>query len=205
MKRIALAVIFACCSLALAAQDGIQVNYQGEKPTISDFVWALLSAPDEADDEEGYYDESTNAFRQAWIRYRQGESQEENETLTVDQRNGFVCFESRYEEHLLRIEMCFWNEADQKHKIIAYNVMCYSDGLYSPGQFDGLSFLRYDNATKEMLWYGDFGFDVEYGTEDGAYVSYDLPRSGKDITVTYWHGSKKEQKTLKWDGHRFNP
>ena len=90
MKRIALAVIFACCSLALAAQDGIQVNYQGEKPTISDFVWALLSAPDEADDEEGYYDESTNAFRQAWIRYRQGEPQEENETLTVDQRNGFV-------------------------------------------------------------------------------------------------------------------
>jgi len=44
---------------------------------------------------------------------------------------------------------------------------------------------------------------VEYGTEDGAYVSYDLPRSGKDITVTYWYKDRKEQKTLKWDGHRF--
>ena len=51
----------------------------------------------------------------------------------------------------------------------------------------------------------DFGFDVEYFTDDDASVTYDLPRSGKNITVTYWYdnGSKK-QKTLQFDGRRFS-
>ena len=43
------------------------------------------------------------------------------------------------------------------------------------------------------------------GTVNGAWVTYDLPRSGKNITVTYWYdnGSKK-QKTLQFDGRRFS-
>ena len=43
MKRQSLAIIFACCALALVAQDVIKVNYKGSKPTISDFAWAFLS------------------------------------------------------------------------------------------------------------------------------------------------------------------
>ncbi len=35
MKRLSLAIIFACCTLAVAAQEGIQVKYQGAKPTIN--------------------------------------------------------------------------------------------------------------------------------------------------------------------------
>ena len=38
MKRLSLATIFACCMLAVAAQEGIQVKYQGAKPTIRDFA-----------------------------------------------------------------------------------------------------------------------------------------------------------------------
>ena len=204
MKRLLLAVAIICFTLSLAAQNGIKVNYQGDKPTISDFAWAYLSYDSGEEEEEGYADESFNAIKQAWIQHRNGLPLEEGETLNIDQNNGIVIYEYKQDENLLRIEMCYWNEADKKHKLFAFNVSCFTNGLYSPGQFDGLTFYRYDNAKKEMVWCDDTGFDVEYGTEDGAWVSYALPRSGKDITVTYWYNNKgKQQKTLKWDGRRF--
>ena len=203
MKRIALVILFVSCTLVMAAQNGIKVNYQGEKPTISDLAWAFLSADDGEEELEGEADESFNAVKQAWIRHREGLPQEENETLTIDEKNGFVLYEWRYEENLLRIEMCFWNESDQKHKLFAYNVGYYSDGEYSPGQFDGIVFCRYDNATREMTYCEAPGFEVEYGTDDGSWVSYDLPRTGKDITVNYWLNVGKTQKTLKWNGNNF--
>ena len=204
MKRIALAIFFACITLALAAQDGIRVNYQGDRPTISDFAWAFLSSTDEDDELECEMDESTNAFKQAWINYRNGVALNEGETLTVDQRNGFVLYESVFEESKLRVEMCFWNEGDQAHKLIAYNVSCFMDDEYSPGQYDGLICYRYNNASKTMTWVDAPGFEVEYGTEDGAWVCYDLPRTGKDITVNYWKDGGKKQKILKWNGSQFN-
>ena len=61
------------------------------------------------------------------------------------------------------------------------------------------------NASKEMTYCEAPGFDVEYGTEDGAWVSYALPSVGKDITVTYWYkNDETKQKTLKWDGNKFS-
>ena len=44
MKRLSLAIIFACFTLAVAAQEGIRVDYQGTRPTIKDFVKAYLTS-----------------------------------------------------------------------------------------------------------------------------------------------------------------
>ena len=44
MKRLSLAIIFACCALAVAAQEGFRVDYQGARPTINDFVKAYLTS-----------------------------------------------------------------------------------------------------------------------------------------------------------------
>ena len=202
MKRLVWTLILACCALTLEAQGGIKVNYTGANPTISDFAWAIMTAND--GDEEADMDEAMNALRQAWIRNRDGIPQEEGVTLTVDQKNGFVLYESRQDEHLTRIELCYWNEADKKHKLIAYNVACFMDGKYSAGQYDGLRFYRYNQATKTMEgWYEDTGFEVAYMNDDGTWVSYALPRIGKDIVVTTWFPDGPKQKTLKWDGRRF--
>ena len=101
--------------------------------------------------------------------------------------------------------MCYWNEADGKHKLFAYNVKCFRNGKYSPGQFDGLQFYRYNNATKKMTYYQMPGFDSSLYTEDGAYITYSLPRVGKDIVITYWYDNgTKKQKTLKWNGRKFS-
>lgn len=138
MKRLVWTLIIACCALTVAAQEGIKVKFQGANPTISDFAWAIITAND--GDEEADMDEAMNALRQAWIRNRDGIPQEEGVTLTVDQKNGSVLYESRQDEYLTRIELCYWNEADKKHKLIAYNVACFMDGKYNAGQYDGLRF-----------------------------------------------------------------
>ena len=203
MKRIASALILGFVALTLAAQEGIKVKYTGANPTISDFAWAVMTEND--DDEDADMDESMNALKQAWIRNRDGMPQEEGVTLSIDQKNGFVLYESRQDESLLRIELCYWNESDKKHKLIAYNVVSFMDGKYSPGQFDGLRFYRYDNASRTMAgWYEDMGFEVTYMNDDGAWVTYALPRTGKDIVETIWYDNGPRQKTLKWNGRRFS-
>ena len=44
MKKLSLAIIFVCCVLAVAAQEGFRVDYQGARPTIKDFVKAYLTS-----------------------------------------------------------------------------------------------------------------------------------------------------------------
>ena len=86
MKRLSLAIILACCTLVLAAQDAIRVNYQGAAPTISDFAWAFLSSNDHQE-EEDCADESFNAIRQAWIQHRKGLPQQEGVNALCENLN----------------------------------------------------------------------------------------------------------------------
>ena len=205
MKRTVFAIIFVCFTLTMMAQEAIKVKYEGARPTIQDFAQALLFSGDVDDND---CDEASNAAANAMSHYLKGEPQEEGQTFTLDQKNGFLLYESKYKdpedgEYLTRYEMCYWNESDQKHKLIGYSVACYHNGKYSPGQFDGLVFYRYDNAKKQLTYYTEPGFENVCYTEDGANVVYSLPRSGKDITVSYWYENRKTQKTLKWNGHGF--
>lgn len=209
MKRTSLTIIFACCILALAAQDVIKINFKGSKPTISDFVGAYLNDYVYNENDDDCLNEVRASAKQAWINYLNGKPQVKNTNLIVDNRNGYVVFEGidEYEgdKDVVRVEMCYWNEADGKHKLFAYNVKCFRNGKYSPGQFDGLQFYRYNNATKKMTYYQMPGFDSSLYTEDGAYITYSLPRVGKDIVITYWYDNgTKKQKTLKWNGRKFS-
>ena len=199
MKRISLAIIFACCTLALAAQDAIKVDYKGARPTILDFAWAYLFSDE--DDEDECDQEATAGIEQALSRYCEGLPQEEGVTLTIDERNGYILYEDRQEGgvYMVRTEMCYWNESDQKHKLFAYNSWLYENGKPCGGQYDGLTFYRYTNATKKMSMCDAPGIDVEYFN-----ITYTLPRVGKDIIVNKWDDNgKKTQKTLKWNGRRF--
>ena len=98
MKRLSLAIIFACCTLAVAAQeDGFRVNYQGAKPTIKDFALAYITS---LISEMSLYENLQDAIKcQA-----KGLPLEANRTLTIDQKNGFLVYEHKYIEHLGRIE-----------------------------------------------------------------------------------------------------
>ena len=58
MKKIVLAIIFACFAFGLAAQEVYKVKYQGERPTIADFADALFPEVEEVGEVvEEVYDE----------------------------------------------------------------------------------------------------------------------------------------------------
>ena len=203
MKKLSLAIIFSCCTLAVAAQENIRVNYQGSRPTITNFVQSYLSSLLDRDDIEECDLEGLGVYkglRRAMTNQAKGLPLEKGETLTIDQKNGYVLYEQKYEDVVVRVEMCYWNESDGKHKLFADNRWTFQNGKPVMGQFDGLSFYRYDNATKLMDRCNTPGFDVEYFNK-----AYALPRMGKDIIVTTWNDNGgKTQKTLKWNGHRFS-
>ena len=109
MKRLSLAIVFACCTLAVAAQEeGFRVNYQGVKPDIKDFACAYLASLLTDDVEEcdreglGLYANLQEAIK----RQDMGLPLEENRTLTTDLKNGYLVYEQKYDEYLMRIEMC---------------------------------------------------------------------------------------------------
>ena len=204
-KTVLFVMILVCCTMTVAAQD-IRVTFKGAQPTISDLITAYLAPTYGEDGEE---EESMNGIRYAWECHCKGQPQREGVTFTVDQKNGFACYQYREveegSEFIARIEMCYWNEADQKHKLFAYNYMCYEDGRYSPGQYDGLTFCRYDNATKTMRYTSDPGVDAAISScAPSVMCSFSLPRTGKDIIMTHWlPNDQKTTQTLKWNGHGF--
>ena len=201
MKRLLLAIVWACCTLAMAAQEGIRVDYRGERPTIKDFAKAYITfslSEEEECDAEGlaiYKD-----LQRAITLQEKGRPLDDDETLTLDTKNGFLVYEQKWDDHFSRLEMCFWNESDGKHKLFAENRMTYSNGKPILGQFDGFLFFRYNNSTKRMNHIAPPGFDSDFLNK-----TYALPRTGKDIIVTTWHeDGKKTQKALKWNGRGFS-
>lgn len=201
MKRTLFIAIALYCTLSMAAQsDLINVKSKGAKLAISDFANALIMS---YENEDSDLNESLGSFANAWKAYSKGKRLPKGTTITVDTNNGYICYESKYDNDLLRMEMCFWNENDKRHKTFAYTTMCYSNGIYRPGQYDGIYFYRYDSANKKMSYTTDMGYIFEYSDKDNSWISYSLPRAGKDIIATTWHKNGKKQKTIKWNGHGF--
>lgn len=198
MKKLVAILFLLALTMTVSAQEGIKVGFLGAAPDIMDFAWAYASAND--GDPENTPDESSAALRQSLECYRTGEAQPEGFTITVDRKAGYILVQSKHDGYTSKWEMCYWNMDDKKHKLFAMCVESSENGMrMNPGQYDGLTFYRYDNATRQMK-HVDMGIDVQYFN-----ISYALPRVGKDIIVTHWseNGREKWQTALKWNGHGF--
>lgn len=212
MKRTSLAIIIALSVFTMMAQEEtVRVDFKGAGPTITDFLSAYLNTIPDVNDLEECEVEGVallHGLRRAYLYQVEGIELEEGETLTIDKKNGYLLYEWRYDdENLSKIEMCFWNERDGKHKLFACFRETYSNGRYVCGQFDDREFFRYNNATKTMTPCSaeDIGVDAAYDVLENSFISFDLPRTGKDITVAWWNEKGKiKEKSLKWNGHRFN-
>ncbi len=202
MKRIASAFFLFCLALSLVAQNGIKVNFKGSSPTVTDFAWAAFPSLNYEDEDESG-DRPWRALENAMTRYSKGLPQEEGVTLTIDSKNGYILFErvdEEYGEYIFRLEVCYWNESDGKHKLIIFNDMVsYMEGRPCMTETSGIDFFRYNNATKRMEACDAPGFEVDYR------CIYELPRKGKDIICTLWNDDGTTKQTvLKWDGKQFN-
>ena len=198
MKKLVAILFLLALTMTVSAQECIKVGFLGAAPDIMDFAWAYASAND--GDPENTPDESSAALRQSLECYRIGEAQPEGFTITVDRKAGYILVQSKHDGYTSKWEMCYWNMDDKKHKLFAMCVELSENGMrMNPGQYDGLTFYRYDNATRQMK-HVDMGIDVQYFN-----ISYALPRVGKDIIVTHWseNGREKWQTAMKWNGHGF--
>ena len=176
----------------------IPVSFRGAQPNIKDFVAALLARNT---------GESMNGLREAWKFYKNGMKQMPGDDLTVDTQNGYVGYESLEDENSRQvIECCYWNYADKKHKLVALNNDYYMNGKPIVGQYTGLEFFIYDNASRTMkvAYAQDLGAEID--VPDGeTIVSHSLPRTGKTITFTIHTAMGKIQKRLIWNGSKFIP
>ena len=196
------------------------VTYKGKAPKIGDFVTAFLSI-EETSEIQGF-------LMDCWEHYLRHEPQDPCCQFLIDEKNGYLrasydsqlCEDSIDGREEFFYEICYWNCADGKHKVIAHNFVCKSDGKYFLGQYDGIWFYIYDNDSHKLYWAisEDLGAEVlpvidesnfETGeqmteSDDIPIVVHKLPQQGKDIDVVIYSGTRKTVTRLVWDGMRFN-
>ena len=195
-----------------------KVTYKGKAPKIGDFLTAILDVDETS--------EILGSLSVAWDHYQRNEPQEPCQQFIVDEKNGYLrytfdaklCDDFEDLDSKTYVEFCYWNCADGKHKLIAENVVSMMDGKYIIGQYSGIMFFLYDNATRRV-WAADgeaLGAYVESvidesNRETGEVMTlwdetvsvYNLPQQGKDIDVVVYNGNKKSATRLVWDGMRF--
>lgn len=160
-------------------------------PNIENFVTTYLSDPQ---------DEHQSFLHSMWKKYRRNEPFENGDKVTVDAKNGYVCFETGVDEmgYSSSTEMCYWNCDDKKHKLFAENVSVTLNGKPAFTEFTGLYIFIYDNATQK-LYFADQE-PLGLGDEVSGMVTFRLPQKGKDIDVLFDDGT---QKKLVWNGKGF--
>lgn len=155
------------------AEFAVEVKFSGQKPGITDFVSAWIGDEPE--------DELTGLLYEMWQSHLKNKPLDKNEKITVDAKNGYVCFEINtpdegdgYGEGKTSVEMCYWNCSDGKHKVIAKSVSQYQNGKAFLSEFGGISFAIYNNDTHKIVFTNGSGLgadDIETGVEHLNYGS----------------------------------
>lgn len=202
MKRLLFLLILPFMAVSVMAQsydEGLPVRFSGSSPGITDFLNAILSQED--------CGELLGAYAQHWKQYRKGQKLSPGVKITVDQKNGYVCYEQTYPEDDSRVtvETCYWNCKDGRHKLIAQSIMTYQHGRRLCAQYDGITFYRYDAARRRMKWESAYDLCGEAFTDvankDGTIIS--LPRIGKDVQLSERTATGKRHYVLEWTGNGF--
>ncbi len=179
-------------------QGEIVVNFKGTAPNVKDFTTALLS--------QNEMDEGWGSIKENWKLYRNGMKLMPGCEFIVDTQNGYLGFTETDDHERQVIECCYWNYTDKKHKLVAISNDIFEDGVPIAGQFSGLTFYKYDNATRkmELVYAQDLGLEFEAppGTSIAAHA---LPRQGKTIIYIFHTPSGKIEKRMTWNGNKFVP
>ena len=175
----------------------IPVSFRGAQPNVKDFVAALLASNT---------GENMNGLREAWRFYKNGMKQMPGDDLIVDTQNGYVGYESKDDNSRQVIECCYWNYADKKHKLVAVSNDDYMNGKPIVGQFSGVEFYIYDNASRTMkvAYAQDLSAEIDVPAGETV-VTHALPRTGKTMIYTIHTASGKIAKRLTWNGSKFIP
>ncbi len=206
-KHVLLACALVCgVCLSVSAQEdeyhySFPVKYQGQRPTISDFVTAILSQ-----DELG---ELLGSISEQWKLYRQGKKTEGE--FTVNTKNGYIRYDSRYANEDGReeatTEFCYWNCSDNRHKLVAVNHFLYVNSRVVFTEHTGLMLYMYDSQTRRLTDTYPNAVGLEHNL--GGPTTFSLPITDKDIIATLHPGDDDPdgvEQVVKflWDGMKFH-
>ena len=176
--------------------EKIPAKCKGSNPTITDFATAYLNNVKEHEFFGKVYSE--------WQRHLQKKRLSNNVCIIVDTRNGYMQYEiiQPEEKDTIVMEMCFWNCADGKHKLVCANTYWILENDYGWNEYIGPHFYVYDNKTKLMreIYPEDIGALYD---GDGLSVFF-LPRKGKNIKVSAAGSGERWDEVLEWDGFQFS-
>ena len=174
--------------------DEIAVSRQGALPNIIDYANAFLSS----------FVDKTEFYGKVyadWQKYLQ--APDTNNTFCVDTKNAYMHYELVRPEpdDTLVFEMCYWNCADRKRRLVCANSYMRVEGDFGYDDYIGTYFYVYDNATgimREVLA-EDIGALYD---GDGLSVFF-LPRKGTTIKVSAAGAGERWNEVLKWNGYTF--
>ena len=165
-----------------------QMKKKASAPNIVHFVDRLVTAPGDEEDSE-----CEQHIYNAWQNYKKHRPQDPGREVLVDAKNGYMRYDYRdldaSDDHGF-FEVCYWNCANGKNKLVAINQVTDYDGVPSNGQCDGIQFYLYHNATGKMEWINaeDLGIDRMYGIND--------PDRGYNSTTKCYWGKTPAGETL---------
>ena len=176
-------------------QESISVEFKGKQPTIADFATAILKSEKEEVFHKDVYKE--------WEKYQSKKAVSDTVSFILDIRNGYMLYETHNDESgdTLTMEMCFWNCADGKHKLVCQNTKWKMKDDYGWAPYVGPSFYLYDNKERKLriIYAEDIGALI-----DGNCIAvFSLPRKGKNIHVIIKSEGEQWHEVLEWNGYDF--
>ena len=157
-----------------------EVSFDGAAPGIVELATAYFECD--------VMNELLGDARDALRHYLRHEPQEKGADLLVDKKNGYMCYTMNWgmvyddtPNSKECVEMCYWNCADGKHKIMAMSCRSMSEGKYIENEFSGISMYIYDNEThmlgelnEEYLGVEDYtGTNEDFDEIDGYFLVHD--------------------------------
>lgn len=183
---------------ATGASFAQTVKYAGAKPGIADFVTAWIGEEPE--------DELNGTMYEIWQKHLNNKPFDKNQKVTVDAKNGYVCFEIGDSDDggsKTIVEMCYWNCSDGKHKVIGHSVQQFYGGKAIQSEFGGIYFGIYNNDTHKFVYSNGSNLGVDdvktgmenisyYGDGNGAYF-FENSETGEHKKITEEEYNKAQE------------
>jgi hypothetical protein len=155
------------------------LKFAGQKPSITDFATYCIGEPTPPEEDDGLECGWGCDFRDVWSKYRKHKplttTEEWTEKVTVDAKNGYACIELYFAvkdqdyKRDAKMEMCYWNCSDGKHKVFAVSESCSENGklMGLGGFFGGFGLYLYNNDTHKIYRCSasELGAEVKTGYE----------------------------------------
>ena len=143
-------------------------------------------------------------MRDSWELYRNGMKQIPGDVVIVDVQNGYMGYvsEDYNERHV--IELCYWNYADKKRKLVAMTNNMFAGDRAVNTEYTGIDFYEFNPETRKMTPVDLFEIGLDNTPADGVTaITHTLPCVGRSIVFTYHTKTGKTEKKYTWNGTKF--